>query len=61
MLTDCDILSRHNAWTNEWRKDKDKETDKLMSKQQRKDGNPLPAALLAMISTDDAERPSPTW
>jgi hypothetical protein len=57
MLTDCDVLWRRNTWTNQWRKEE--ETVKRTSKQQRKEGNPLPAALLAMISADDAERPPP--
>jgi hypothetical protein len=42
MLTDCDMLSRHNTWTNKWREtEKDKSTD---------NNNEKPQSLLALTS-----------
>lgn len=35
MLTDCDMLSRCNTWTNEWRKDE--ETNRKRKEQQQKE------------------------
>jgi hypothetical protein len=57
MLTDHDVLLRHNTWTNKWRKEEG--TDKWTSKQQRKEEDTLPAALLATISREETEERTP--
>jgi hypothetical protein len=67
MLADCDMLSRHNTWTNEWHKEEGMKN--WMNKQQRKEvdeakrvrtgvwdfNTTLPVALLALISADETE------
>jgi hypothetical protein len=59
MLTDCDMLSRYNTWTSEWR------TRQEAQDEQTKATNPTnteqPTSLLAIIRTDldSAERPPP--
>jgi hypothetical protein len=69
MLTDCDMLSRHNTWTNEWRKEE--ASNKWTNEQQRtkndhvRNGGQMsnstaPVALLALISTDGTRDPKAT-
>ncbi len=55
MLTDCDMLSRYNTWTNEWRKEET--TGNWIDKHQ--DNKAIPATLLAMMKTDEADNGSP--
>ena len=69
MLTDCDMLSRYNTWTNEWRKEEASNTWK--NEQQRTENDHvrngvevsysnLPIALLAFISSDRTKDPTAT-
>jgi hypothetical protein len=51
------MLSRCNAWTNEWHKEE--EINKWKNKQQRKEAGALSAALLALIAADAAEDKPP--
>ena len=54
MLTDCDMLSRCNTWTSEWRTQQE-------AKKEQDESTDQPNSLLAIIRTDlgDAERPPP--